>query len=52
MITEDERKIRLTDPELHKRASAASRQRAVEMFDQESGVDRYIDLYRRVIESS
>jgi L-malate glycosyltransferase len=40
----------LTDDALHKQASAASRRRAVEEFDQETGVERYVDLYRRVIQ--
>ncbi len=42
----------LLDEELHKRASAASRQRAVELFSQDQGIDRYVDLYNRVIAES
>ena len=42
----------LLDEEVHKQASAASRERAVGTFSEGQGVDKYVDLYRRVIEQS
>ena len=42
----------LLDDALHKDMSVASRQRALDVFEQDQGVDRYLDLYRRVIEQS
>jgi len=41
----------LTDEKKHAEASVAARNRATDLFNLETGIRRYEDLYRRVIES-
>ena len=41
----------LTDEKKHAEASVAARNRATDLFNLETGIRRYVDLYRRVIES-
>ena len=42
----------LRNPDLHRQHSAASRARAVEHFQQSDIVDRYLDVYYRVMAES